>query len=95
VSCCNQQAKGFFCVINLRLLVILKPLLKMKVKKTFYGADGTEFSNDCIEAYARTDGNISVVIEDENGSSLHIILDVPTSIQFAKELRKSINLAKQ
>jgi len=67
----------------------------MKVKKTFYGADGTLFINDCIETFARTDDTISIEIDDENGNSSHIILDVSTAIQFAKELRKSINLAKE
>jgi hypothetical protein len=76
-------------------MVSLKPIFKMRVKKTFYGVQSTSFENDTVETSVRTDKTISIEIKNEDGHEQYIVLDIPTAICFAKEFRKAINLSKE
>jgi hypothetical protein len=44
-----------------------------------------------MQCYLNINNDIYIVIEEENSSPVHITLDKPTAIKFAKTLRTEIN----
>ena len=61
----------------------------------FKGSEKSDSKNNTVQAYCNKDLHISVTIYNETKNSETISLDVSTAIQFSKQLRKSIAIAKK
>ena len=66
-----------------------------RTEKHFLGRLNSPYQDHTIKSYCTRNNSIFIEIKSGDGNGLSIYLDIDTAIQFAKQLRTEINIAKQ
>lgn len=61
----------------------------------FYGSEESETYDHNLEVLANAKNEIYICVDGGKGCTGYIVLDVSTAIQYSKQLRKEIAIAKQ
>ena len=66
-----------------------------RTEKHFLGRLNSPYQDHTIKSYCTRNNSIFIEIKSGDGNGLALALDIATAIQFAKQLRTEINIAKQ